>query len=102
MMMIVTFFFHIISIFGFIYVICCSPNSSGFLTLLVSASNLASLGAVRSREGLGGAFVASRCWLLVFVEVQLIPSSKMTSIHLYIYLCFFFLCWFSGALRGML
>ena len=54
------------------------------------------MAAVWSREGLGGAFGASRCWLLVFVEVQLIPSSKMTSIHPYISVVFFF-PWFSGA-----
>ena len=85
--------FFISYLFGFIYIYMLSPNSSGFLTLLVSASNLASLGAVWSREGLGDIFVASGCWLLVSVEVQLyqVPRGH-PSIHLS-----FFSPWFSGA-----
>ena len=103
MMMILTFFFS--CQFISIYIQYMSPTSTGFLTLWVPlqiclrrviqvgkhvpASDLASSGAMWLPCGAVKAWVeplvllGAGCWF--FVEVQLIPRSKMTSIHLSVF-----------------
>ena len=107
---------YIISyLFRFMYLL--PPKSRGFWTLLVSVSNLLLASSTWENTclpqiwppqvpcGCRAAAVkawvepflvlGAGCWLLV--EAQLIPSSKMTSIHLYI--CDFFPLGFRVPLR---